>query len=128
VEAWKRWQDWTNLVFGLWLIAAPFALGTVADQASTYNAVVVGVLVLAVALWALAVPQSTAAEYSTMILGIWLLAAPYLLGYVDVGYAARNAWVIGICVLGLAVWALPAAMRAQAQASGTPPVAGGRAS
>jgi hypothetical protein len=128
VEAWKRWQDWTSFVLGLWLIASPFALGTSADQTSTWNAVVLGLIVLAIALWALAAPSSTATEYSNMIAGLWLIVSPYALGYVDLAFAARNAWVIGICVLALSTWALPSAMHARGQESGAGPVAGRRAS
>ncbi len=128
VEAWKRWQDWTNLVLGLWLIAAPFALGTSADPNSTWNAVVVGVLVVAIALWALAVPRSATAEYSNMVLGVWLIVAPYALGFVDLGFAARNAWVVGVCVLALAAWALPSAMHAKGREAGGASIAGRRVS
>ena len=60
--------------------------------------------------------------------GIWLIASSYALGFIDLGFAARNAWVTGICVLTLAAWALPAAMQARAQERGAGPGAGRRVS
>jgi len=48
-------EEWVNLVLGLWLIAAPFALGFYASAAAAaWNQVVVGVLIAGAATWALA--------------------------------------------------------------------------
>lgn len=50
----QRWQDWLLLIGGIWLFVAPWALGSSADAASSWNAWIVGVAVLALGLWALA--------------------------------------------------------------------------
>lgn len=49
----RLWEEWINLVLGLWLIIAPFVLGFSADNAATWNHVVLGVLISADALWAI---------------------------------------------------------------------------
>ena len=49
----QAWQEWANAVLGLWLVASPWALGFAAIAAALWNAVVVGVVVAALALWAL---------------------------------------------------------------------------
>jgi len=48
-------EEWVNLVLGLWLVAAPFALGFYTSAAAAaWNQIVVGVLIAAAATWALA--------------------------------------------------------------------------
>ncbi|MCS7100478.1 MAG: SPW repeat protein [Burkholderiaceae bacterium] len=47
------WQQWANVVFGLWLIASPWILGFAGVTAALYNAVIVGLIVAVLALWAL---------------------------------------------------------------------------
>ena len=45
--------EWINLALGLWLVAAPFALGFAAPNIATANAMAVGLLVAALAASAL---------------------------------------------------------------------------
>ncbi|MBW7852279.1 MAG: SPW repeat protein [Rhodospirillales bacterium] len=59
------WQEWVNLVLGLWLIVSPWILGFAAISPGVYwNFVVVGVLIAGLAAWNLAAhrhpPQVTA--------------------------------------------------------------------
>lgn len=46
------WEEWVNLVIGLWLILAPFALGFTDQPLPMWNQIVIGLLVGADALWA----------------------------------------------------------------------------
>lgn len=48
------WQEWANLVLGAWLVVSPWTLGFSALQAATVNAVIVGLIVAALAIWVLA--------------------------------------------------------------------------
>lgn len=48
------WQEWTQAFCGAWLIASPWVLGFSALSAAAINAVGIGGVVLAAALWALA--------------------------------------------------------------------------
>ena len=41
----QLWEEWTNLVVGLWLLISPFVLGFTADTAAMWNHIVVGVVV-----------------------------------------------------------------------------------
>ena len=47
------WEEWANVVFGLWLVISPWVLGFSHIQAAAVNAVVVGLVVAVLALWAL---------------------------------------------------------------------------
>ncbi len=48
----RAWEEWTESALGLWLVLSPWALGfdTLAARA---NAVVAGLVILTLALWAL---------------------------------------------------------------------------
>ena len=47
------WEEWVSVAFGLWLVISPWLLGFSALVAAMWNAVIVGVIVAALALWAL---------------------------------------------------------------------------
>ena len=46
----EAWEEWTNLILGLWLIIAPWALGFSTHALATWNLVVVGVVVAVLSL------------------------------------------------------------------------------
>ncbi len=47
------WEEWVNLAFGAWLVVSPWILGFSGLAAAMWNAVIVGIVVAALALWAL---------------------------------------------------------------------------
>lgn len=99
-----RWQDWFNLVLGVWLILAPFVgLGMTGDVAA-WNSYVLGVGVAIFAIAALANPQ-TWEEWVNLVLGVWLIIAPFVLGFTDQPGQMWNQIVVGVLVGADAVWA-----------------------
>lgn len=48
LSAYRRWEEWLNVILGVWLIAAPWALG-VPGAAATVNFVIVGLIVVSLA-------------------------------------------------------------------------------
>lgn len=50
--AYQRWEEWLNAALGVWLVISPWALGFTAAATAMYNAIVVGLIVLALAFWA----------------------------------------------------------------------------
>lgn len=101
----RKWEDWVNLILGIWLIISPYALGF--TGVARTDALWVGVLIVLVAIWALAMPDSRAAEWSDLLLGIGLFIAPWVLGYAGGGSAAWNAWIVGALVAIFSGVALP---------------------
>lgn len=51
--AFKAWEEWTNVVLGPWLLVSPWLLGFGASAALTWNAEILGALVVVFAGWAL---------------------------------------------------------------------------
>jgi hypothetical protein len=47
IFAFAEWEEWVNLVVGLWALAAPWILGFAGDTSATWSHVVVGLVVAA---------------------------------------------------------------------------------
>lgn len=98
----QRWQDYTNLVLGIWLFLAPWIFSTASDAASSWNAWCLGALIIIVALMALKSPRNASLEWTNVTLGFWTLIAPWVLGFTAIYSATWNSAVIGILVLAAA--------------------------
>jgi hypothetical protein len=46
----RPWEEWINVALGAWLVISPWVLG-IASTAATANSVIIGVLVIALALY-----------------------------------------------------------------------------
>ena len=53
LSVFAEWEEWVNLVLGLWLIVAPWALGFAGSVNALWTHVILGVLTAAVSAWAL---------------------------------------------------------------------------
>jgi SPW repeat len=49
----QLWEEWVNLILGIWMIISPFVLGFHAENAATWNSVVLGLLIGGDAIWAM---------------------------------------------------------------------------
>ena len=47
------WEEWTNILLGIWLVVSPWVLGFAEVTAAMWNAVIVGIIVAALSLWSL---------------------------------------------------------------------------
>jgi len=48
---WERWEEWINLVLGVWLIISPWVLGFNTVGQATRNMVLMGILMIILPLW-----------------------------------------------------------------------------
>jgi hypothetical protein len=63
VRVWKpahnRWLSWTNVLLGLWLLAAPFILAYSEVAAAMWNDIIVGIGIAVLGAWsAIAAPET----------------------------------------------------------------------
>lgn len=58
------WADAVGVMFGMWLIASPWMLGFANLSATAMNAVIVGVLVVAYAFWAMLIDTAPSRTFS----------------------------------------------------------------
>jgi hypothetical protein len=98
---------WINVVLGIWLVIAPFALASVGrPSAWTANDVVLGVLLIGFSWWmvAAAAPRPAAAWFEVLC-GIWLIAAPFVLRYGVTSHRSNDV-ISGVIALIVAAVAL----------------------
>ncbi len=99
---------WINILLGIWLIIAPFALRTVGEHGAwTANDVILGILLI-VASWAIvaAARPAQGAAWFEVICGIWLVVAPFILRYSNGPVKLGNdviSGIIAIVVAGIAM-------------------------
>lgn len=92
-----------NVVLGVWLIVAAFAVAV--SQEAYWNDLLVGIIVLVLAAARLSKPTegTKPASWVNAAIGVWLIAAPFILGY-EVDREMWNDVIVGILVLLFAAW------------------------
>lgn len=102
----RRWVDWVSVLLGGWLIASPWLLTTTAgDRHANWSSWSVGAAIVTVAFFAMYKPAVWCGAVGAM-LGAWLIASPWMLGFAGASAAATNAVIIGLLVIGYALWAM----------------------
>ena len=106
-ETWA-WEDWVDMVLGVWLAISPWILGfSDSDPAATRNALIIGIAVAALsALTFLA--YSVIEEWVDVVLGLWLMASPWILSSARNGAVVADFVIVGALVAGLSgyeIWA-----------------------
>lgn len=101
----KHWQDAVNLVVGLWMIASPWALAFQAEARPMWNSIILGILIGAVAFYAL-FEVFAWQEWANVLFGAWLVLSPWILGFSGLFAAMLNAVIVGVLVVAMALWAL----------------------
>ncbi|RKX85715.1 MAG: hypothetical protein DRP57_03120 [Spirochaetes bacterium] len=100
--------SWIIAAAGLWEIIAPFAIGYSATSAAMVDAIILGILLLGLGIWAALVNTSVTIKvlsWINAVLGLWLVVAPFALSYSKVSGATVNDIIVGIVVIILGVWA-----------------------
>lgn len=106
-EAWN-WQDWLDMVLGLWLAVSPWILDfSDSDPVATRNAVIIGIAIAVLsALTFLA--YHIVEEWIDVILGFWLILSPWVLSTSGDVVVVANFVIVGGVVLilsGYEIWA-----------------------
>jgi hypothetical protein len=99
----------TNLLVGVWLICAPFALSYSGVSNALWNDIILGATIATLAgIRVLGAYRQTWLSWTNATLGCWLVIAPFVLGYSDVNNAVGNDIVVGVVVLMFALWSAAA--------------------
>jgi hypothetical protein len=102
----RRWIDWVNVLLGLWLIAAPWILGSAdGNSLAAGNSRSVGAALVMLGAFAMYKP-SISGDAIGVIFGIWLIASPWILGLAELPAARTNGVIVGLLVIGYALWAM----------------------
>jgi hypothetical protein len=98
----KQWEDWANLVLGIWLCLSPWILQLAGDQIVTQNSVLVGLLLILTESASL-VSFRMWEEWISVALGAWLVVSPWVLGIPEPA-AMANFVIVGLAVAVLALY------------------------
>jgi hypothetical protein len=98
----RQWEDWANLVLGIWLCVSPWVLQFAGDQIAMQNALLVGFLLI-VTEAATLVSLHVWEEWISVVLGAWLVVSPWVLG-ITAAVAMANFVIVGLVVLVLALY------------------------
>jgi hypothetical protein len=101
----KRWQDWVNVVLGVWLVASPWALGFSEHDRAAVVAWAAGAAVVLFASLG-AYMQEAWEKAITIILGVILMGAPWSFDFADQRSATAAIAFTGVLVVIFAVWAM----------------------
>ncbi|QBD81845.1 hypothetical protein EPA93_40080 [Ktedonosporobacter rubrisoli] len=101
---WARWQNWADVVLGIILFISPWYTATWGNGTSSWNAWILGVVIVLVSLWALATPESPIPQWINTILGIWVFISPWVLNYTRLAGEAWSAWIIGALTIIFSAW------------------------
>jgi len=100
-----RWQVWVALLAGAYAALSP--MWTETDNTATWTMVVLGVVTVAVSLWALASPEDRISDYALMLMGALFIASPWVMGFVTIDDMALTAWIVGVVTVIAGVLAMP---------------------
>lgn len=99
----RRWQDWLILLIGLWLCVSPIAFGYPADSAPAINALAVGVIMAALAVFDLYKTYVWAVVINIAV-GIWTMLSPWLIGADADTMMATSLFLSGLATVVLGLW------------------------
>ena len=98
----RRWQDWANLMLGLWLFASPWLLVYAGTPAVNAHVIGAGLILFAV----VAPYMKIWEEIVNLLFGVWLVVSPFALGFASASAIALHTVLAGIMAAAFAIWAL----------------------
>ena len=100
--------SWVLAVAGLWEILAPFIIGYSSVTGAMVNAIILGILILGIGIWAAVMNSGGTIKvlsWINAILGLWVLLSPFIIRYSQTTGAMVNDLIIGIGVVIVGIWA-----------------------
>ncbi len=99
-----RFASGLNITLALWLIFSPVILGYAGNAVALWDALLVGVAVLALAwLRTIRPARSMILSAVNVLLGAWLAVSPFALGMTSLNTALWNDITVGLSVVFFAV-------------------------
>lgn len=93
--------NYLNFALGIWLVFSPFILFTY-PHIARINEIPTGALVMLVSLSQNLGPVGRYLSALNLVLGAWMVAAPFVLGYVSSGIPSANSILSGMIIVLIA--------------------------
>lgn len=107
----QRWQDWVNLIAGIWLFITPW-LFNYARTGYSWDAFLFGFIMIIFSIWAIS-DRRLWEEWVDSIIGIWVFISPWVLSF-SFDYAALwNFLAVGFVATILSIWNLAVAPKVE---------------
>ena len=106
-----RWQDWTDVLLGFWLVFSPWKLGYTLDTTATANAHGLGLVLIIFNILSATRLVDEWQEIVNILLGVWLILSPYTLNFANDTEPSINAMWVGSIIVALAVGQIYGATR-----------------
>lgn len=103
-----RGLSWFIVIAGIWAVLSPFILGFSGATIALWNAIVIGVALFILGIWAAQTTNPStrsALDWVNVVLGLWLIASPFILGFSGLAFAMWNSIIVGLVVAILGLWA-----------------------
>lgn len=97
----RHWQDWADVLLGIIVLISPWILNFTHAPAPTYNAVIVGLAIIALSVLALRHLEPWE-EWLNIGLGLWLIISPWVLAYGTASSARASHVGLGLLITLLA--------------------------
>src|ERR1700736_525390 len=102
MTAWKRWQDYATIIFGVALFVTPFVFGDTSQGTARTTAYILGVLLVLGGLLSAAMREANTVEWIPVILGVITFISPFVFGFTAVTAIAWAAWIVGVLTVASA--------------------------
>ena len=101
MTAWKRWQDYATMLFGVLLFISPFAFGETSNEVAARSAYVLGVLLALAGVLAAATREARRSLLLNApgLASVIALVSPFALGFTGVTGIAWTAWVMAVATV-----------------------------
>ena len=96
------WEDFVSMILGVLIVLTSWMVGDVTSHTVAANAVIVGILVLALGASEFLDLRRWEEGLETAC-GLWLIASPFIFGYANAGTLRYWHFVLGAAVVLLAV-------------------------
>ena len=97
-----QWEDWVNLILGIWLCVSPWVLRFDSDLTMTQFVFGFGAVLILVECWTLSAFHAWE-EWINVALGAAIVVLPWVVGGVA-AVAKVNCVIVGLLVLALALY------------------------
>jgi uncharacterized membrane protein HdeD (DUF308 family) len=101
MAAWKRWQDYATMAFGVLLLGSPFVFGETSSELAARSAYVLGVLLVLSGVVAAATREARRSLLLNApgLVSVITFISPFALGFSAVTGIAWTAWVLAIATV-----------------------------
>jgi uncharacterized membrane protein HdeD (DUF308 family) len=101
MSAWRRWQDYATMVFGVLLFISPLVFGETSQQVATISAYVLGILLFVSGIITAATREARRSPILNVpgVAAVLTFLAPWVLGFSGVTGIAWTAWALAILTI-----------------------------